>query len=490
MNPLKGRSIPATSYAWLVLLIGALSIFGTVMDRGASNVVIPTLAKEFKSDLPTVQWVLIAYLLTLAALLLPMGRLADIIGRKRLIIIGLCIFSLGSAATATSANLPLLFTSRVLQGVGSAMIQGTSMTLVVDAFGANQRGKSVGLILIFVGLGNIAGPAMGGFITGLIGWRAVFLTSGSITILSSLLSILILKKDSHLVDISQKFDWLGSFLCVAMLVGLLGGFTMSSRVGWISPITLICFLSFIIFGIGFCRRSLNTKAPVLDLSFFRKPLFTTSVISNLFCFFGMASVWFLLPFYLEYVHGYSPAQVGMVFIPAAIFMAISSPLSGRLSDKFGWRKFTVGGMLMASAGLGILSTLNENSSAYVACLSIIPISSGMGIFYGPNNSATLSVVGDSNYGSAIGLINLIRNSGNIISISLSALIVSYVMGSMGYAPDLSNVIPSSQDGSVDAFISGMKVTFATVTIFTIGAAILSFYKGHINTSDDKSPSFS
>jgi hypothetical protein len=114
----------------------------------------------------------------------------------------------------------------------------------------------------------------------------------------------------------------------------------------------------------------------------------------------------------------------------------------------------------------------------------------MGIFYGPNNSATLSVVGDSNYGSAIGLINLIRNSGNIISISLSALIVSYVMGSMGYAPDLSNVIPSSQDGSVDAFISGMKVTFATVTMFTIGAAILSFYKGHINTSDDKSPSFS
>ena len=482
MSPVIGRSLPATSYAWLVFFIGALSIFGTVMDRGASNVVLPTLAKEFMSDLPTVQWVLIAYLLTLAALLLPMGRLADIVGRKRLIIVGLFVFSMGAIITAISVNLQVLIVSRILQGIGAAMIQGTSMTLVVDTFGTNQRGRAVGLILVFVGLGNIAGPAMGGFVTGLVGWRAVFLTSGSITIISALLSILTLKKDSHLVDMSQKFDWLGSFLCVSMLISLLGGFTMSSRVGGWSPVTLICVFSFAVFAIGFGRRSLKTDAPMLDLSLFKKTLFTTSVLSNLFCFLGMSSVWFLLPFYLEYVHTYSPSEVGMVFIPAAMCMAITSPLSGRLSDKFGWRKFTVGGMLLASAGLGILSTLNENSSPYIAYLAIIPISSGMGIFYGPNNSATLSVVGNENYGSVIGFINLIRNSGNIISISLSALIVSSVMGSMGFAPDLSNVVPNSSDGSVGAFVNGMKSTFITVTIFTLCAAVLSSYKGHIKTT--------
>ena len=479
MNIITSRLLPAPSYAWLVFLIGALSIFGTVLDRGASNVVLPTLAKEFKSDLPTVQWVLIAYLLTLAALLLPMGRLADIVGRKRLIIVGLCVFSIGAIATAISVNLQILFVSRILQGIGAAMIQGTSMTIVVDAFGVNQRGKAVGLILVFVGLGNIAGPIMGGFVTGLVGWRAVFLASGSITTISALLSNLTLKKDSHLVDISQKFDWPGAFMCVLMLVSLLSGFTMSSRVGGMSPITLLCLTSFTVFAIGFCRRSLKTDAPVLNLLLFKRPLFTTSVLSNLFCFFGMSSVWFLLPFYLEYVHGYSPSEVGLVFIPAAVCMAITSPLSGRLSDRFGCRKFTVGGMLLASAGLGLLSTLNENSSEYIAYFALIPISSGMGIFYGPNNSATLSEVGNSNYGSAIGFINLIRNSGNIVSISLSALIVSSVMDAMGYAPDLSNIVPNSSDGSVTAFVNGMKMNFITVTMFTLSAAVLSSYKGPI-----------
>ncbi len=471
------QSFKSKHYKWLAFLSGALAIFGTAVDRGSSNVIIPEIAEHFTADLPTVQWVLISYLVVVAAIMLPVGRLADLIGRKIVIISGLLVFTVGGIVSASAPEMIFLFSGRILQGLGGAMIQGTSMTIAVDAFGRKQRGRSIGLILIFVGMGNIAGPAIGGFITGFLGWRAVFLTTSLITLGAAFLAVAILKSDSDR-ERGGKFDWFGAFCFTNFLITLLAGFTMVPTFGWTSPYTWPILGLSILFLIFFIRRSIQYDDPVLDVRLFSKPLFTASIAANFLCFLGMSSVWFLLPFYLKYVMFYTPQQIGMVFIPAAAGMAIVSPIAGRFSDKFGWRPFTIMGLLLVISGLTILSFLDENSPGWLPILGVLPISTGMGSFYGPNNSATLSVTNDKTFGAVIAFINLVRNSGNLMSIPVSTLIVTSVMSAHGHPPNLSAVTQIPQVGLIQSFISGMNITCLSLIGLVGLGVVLSWYKGN------------
>ena len=464
-------------YKWLVLFSAALSIFGTAFDRGSSNVIIPEIAQHFSADIPTVQWVAISYLVVISALMLPLGRLADIIGRKIVIVVGLLVFTVGGIVSAFSPEMLFLFAGRILQGFGGAMIQGTSMVLVLNAFGQGQRGRAIGLVMIFVGMGNIAGPAIGGFITGILGWRAVFLATSLITLVSAVLAITVLKSDADERDEAGVFDWLGAFCFTNFLITLLAGFTMVPLYGWTSIYTLPILGLSVILLIAFITRSIKFNDPVLDLKLFRRPLFTTSILALLLCFLGMSSVWFVLPFYLKYVLSYTPQQIGMVFMPAAVGTVIAGPISGRLSDKFGWRPFTVSGLMLVTSGLFALSFLDENSPRWLPILGVLPISTGMGTFYGPNNNAALSVIDEKSYGAVVGFINLIRNSGNLIAVPIATLIVTSVMSSQGHPPDLTAVTKEATAGLLPSFISGMNTTCISLTVLVGLGTLLSFYKG-------------
>ena len=469
-------SLRKQHYKWLVLFSGALSIFGTAFDRGSSNVIIPEIAQHFSADLPTAQWVAISYLVVISALMLPLGRFSDIVGRKIVIVVGLFVFTLGGIICALSPEMFLLFAGRILQGFGGAMIQGTSMVLILDAFGQSQKGRSIGLVMIFVGLGNTTGPAIGGLITGILGWRAVFLVTSLITLASAFLAIIILKPDNKRKD-AGVFDWLGALCFTNFLITLLASFTMVPSYGWTSVYTLPILGLSIVLLTAFITRSTKFDDPVLDLKNFCKPLFTTSIVAILLCFLSMSSVWFLLPFYLKYVLGYTPQQIGMVFMPAAAGMAIAGPISGRLSDKFGWRPFTVTGLMFATSGLIALSFLDENSPRWLPILGVLPITTGMGIFYGPNNNAALSVIEEKSYGAVVGFINLVRNSGNLIAVPISTLIVTSVMSSQGHPPDLSAVTKHATDGVIPSFISGMHSTYISLAILVGIGTALSLYKG-------------
>jgi len=471
------NSFKLRHYAWLAYIAAALSILATAADRGASNVILPDIGEYFQADLPTIQWVQITYLVVVTSLMLPMGRMADIIGKKRTVILGLIIFVIGDILCSASFSLMMMFISRSIQGLGAAMIQGIAMAIVVDAFGEGNRGKAVGLTLIFVGIGNVTGPAIGGGVSALFGWRAVFLTTAALAGISALLAWLVLTSNKQ-TDSHEQFDWFGAFFCVGFLVAVLVGFTLVPEVGWLSIYTLPALMISGFFLFGFVKRSSQVAYPVLDVRLFLKPLFSFSIASNLFCFLGMSSIWFLLPFYLKYIVKYPPEQIGLIFIPAAISMATLSPLSGKFSDILGWRRFTVGGLLFCSCGLLILSTLNEDTPRWIPLIGVIPVSGGMGAFYGPNNSATLSVTNNQNYGAVISFINLVRNGGNLLSIPISTLVVTSVMGSLGQEPDLTIVTYSNDSAVFSAFLSGMQSTFRILCALTIIAMILSIYKGN------------
>ena len=466
------------SYRWWAFVALSIGLFTSVADHGSVGVALPTISDHFGTDLPTTQWVIIGYALTISALLLPMGRLADIVGRKQVYIAGFSIFVCFAVLSALSNSVWLLILFRVLMGVGAAMTQGTSMAMIISSFPGTERGKALGLQMSIVGTGGIGGPVIGGLIVDALGWRGVFFTTAVMGSLAILAAQIVLDGSRAPQDRrAVAFDWLGATLSTSMLVTFLLAMSMGPSMGWGSPIIVAAFSGVIVFLGTFVWWELHTPSPMLDVRLFRRKLFSVGVAASFISFVGMSSVRFLMPFYLQAVLGYSPRKVGLMIVPAALTMVVTGPLGGRLSDRYGWTKFNIGGLLLSAAGLFILSRLTESSPEGLVILGMVVQSSGTGTFNAPNNSSILSAVEPERYGVVSAFLNLVRNSGNVTGTAIATAIVTGVMASMGYLPSLAEVSDTGDRGLLSAFTSGLSTSFLWMSSLVVVGAALSAFKG-------------
>ena len=457
---------------WVFGALG-IGIFASVVDHGSVNVALPTIASEFETDLPTIQWVVIIFALTIAALLLPMGRLSDIVGRKKVYMAGTLVMGIGAALSGLSPTLEMLFPARIVQGVGAAMTQGTAMAIITSAFPANEKGRAIGLFMTMVGVGAIAGPAVGGIVVDSFGWRVVFFLTIPVEIVGLAAAAWVLRGWQEVRDTGgARFDWWGAVLSTGILVTLLLAMTTGNRAGWLSPPILAAFAGSAGMLAAFIWWELRTSAPMLDLRLFKIPTFSLGVSAAFMTFLGSSAVIFLMPFYLQNVLGYSARTAGFVVVPGAICMAILGTVSGVLSDRFGWRPFTVGGLTSSATGLFILSRVTETSSLWMVIPALMLMSSGMGIFYSPNSSSVMNAVGQARYGVVAGFLNLVRNAASVTSIAISTIIVTTTMNSLGFEPSLEGV-RGGAEGVGHAFTVGLRYAFLVSTGIVIAAVTLS-----------------
>ena len=462
-------------------VFGALSIglFASVADHGSVGVALPTIAEHFGTDLPTSQWVVIGYALTISAFLLPMGRLADIVGRKKIYLLGTVILITMGIVAGFSPGIGALIGAKLAQGIGSAMTQGTSMAMLIASFPSEERGKALGLQMSVVGTGNVAGPAVGGFIVGALGWEWVFFAT-SIMATAGLVSAYLFI-DSEQADkgsaSGQKFDWPGAALSTATLLTFLQTLTWASILGFGNPTIILSFALFVGLLAAFIYWELRTPSPMMDVRLFKRRLFSLGVGANFIGFVGMSSVRFLMPFYLQAVLRLSPSQVGLTVVPGAICMIIMGPLSGRLSDRFGWRWFTMGGLLTSICGLLTLATLTTNSHFGWAVVGMVLQSAGMGTFYPPNNSSVLSAVEPSKYGVISGFLNLVRNAGNLSGIAIATVMVTTTMAVLGHQPTLASVSSEGGASLLAAFTSGLKATYLGMSVIVLVGVAASAFRG-------------
>ena len=447
-------------YKYWALGAVAIGMFSSAVDHGSVNVALPSIASHFRSDFPTVQWVAIGYALTISALLLPMGRLSDIVGRKKVYIGGSLIFVLGAIVAGFSANLTALFAARVIEGAGAAMTQGTGMAIVVAAFPAHERGKAIGLIITTVGTGSIAGPAIGGFLVDALGWRSVLFANAPVVLLGVVASMAILvdteePQAGHDAP-GMRFDWLGAALSTGALITLLLALTNGHRSDWTSPIILAAFSSSVVLAAIFVWWELRVTGPLLDLRLFQRSVFSLGVTAHFLTFLGSSASIFLTPFYAQQILGFTPRETGLILVPNAVCMAVLGPISGHFSDRFGWRRFTVGGLVLSASGLFLLSSLTVDSSLFHVMPALMLQSAGMGMFYSPNSSSILSSVEREKYGVLLGFLNLVRNSANVTSIAMATAVVTATMGAMGYEPSLEAVRSGGGAGVGEAFTSGLR----------------------------------
>jgi len=465
-------------YKWWVFGTIAIGIFFSVVDHGSVQIALPEIEANFGTDLPTVQWVVVGYALAISVLLLPVGKLADMLGRKRVYVAGLVVYLVSAIVSGFAVNMAMLITARVCQGIGSAMIQGIAMAMIISAFPSNERGKALGSNMSVVGSGAIAGPALGGLLVSALGWRWVFFVNVPIGIITILASVLILERGQPAAETARGeysgFDWLGAVLSGGVLLLFLLVVSNGQRFGWTSYLVVGGAFLFVVLAVAFVWWELRVAVPMLQLRLFRRKLVAMGVAAGWLSFFGGSALRFMAPFYLQRLLGLSPREVGLLMIPAAICMIVVGPISGRLSDRFGWRGLTMSGMVLsAAASFTLASSLADDSPALLIIAMLMLQSTGIGLFNSPNNSSIFSAVEPSSYGVVAALTQLVRNSANVLGVALTTTVVVTVMGLRGAEPSLDAVSPQI----ADAFVAGLRVAFMMLGGCTTLGLVIAFLRG-------------
>ena len=476
-RPLRSRITQSANYKWWALGTLGLGIFMNVIDHGSAAVALPTIASHFGADLPAVQWVVVAYSLTVSVLLLPMGRLSDMMDRKKVYIVGFTIYAMAATFAGLSSDLSILIAARVVQGVGSAMVQANMTVMLLSIFPANQRGKALGYQTSVVGTGAIVGPALGGFLVSALGWRAVFLVNIPVGIIVLIAAMVILDRSTFSNESQAgqqfRFDWLGAGLSGATLLALLLSISNGNQAGWGSTSIITGLLVSVALLAGFIWWELKTSSPMLELSLFRRKLVALGVSAAWLSFLGLSSGMFMMPFYLQKVQGYSPGESGLIVIFSAGSMAIMGPISGRLSDRYGWRPFKVIGMGLAATAVFIFAAaLTEHSPLGLIIPLLILQSCGFSLFHTPNNSSILSAVERSRYGIVLAMNHLTRNSASVAGVAVATAIVVASMGAVEAESTLEAVATNPQ-----AFVTGLHRLFLVMGSLMLVGVALSVLQG-------------
>ena len=468
-------------YKWLVFMTAAIGTFVSALDQTSVNVALPSIANHFGSTLPAVQWVALGYVLTTGALLMPMGRLSDLVGRKRVYTLGFTIFTLAAVLTAISPLLISVVFFKVLQGVGAAMVQATAMAMVTATFPSEERGRIIGLYLSIVGIGAIVGPIVGGLVVDLLGWRYIFFLGLPFGIASIITGLVFLEDDRESLKArrssSDRFDWIGAALSSGGLALFLLVITNGHRIGWRSPPVVLGLVAVVALFASFIWWQNRTPQPMLAMQLFRQRTFALGSAASFLSFLAGMSVFFLMPFYLQGVLGYTAGQSGLIIAPTAAFFALAGPISGRLSDKYGFRQFAVLGVFISLMSMVLLSRLNENSSIELVITALAMQGLGLGIFFSPNASSVLSTVEPERFGIATAFLNMNRNASNLVGVALATTVVTAVMASQGFEPSLEGITSATSSDVQAAFTLGLQTSYRVMSGFLVAALILSAAAG-------------
>ena len=476
------RVMGSPNYKWWAA--GALAV-ATVVEAshlGAVNIALPTIAEKFSSDLPTVQWVTLGHLLAISGLLLPMGQLSDMVGRKRVFLWGMLALSLGSALAGFAPNLTLLVLFRVLQGVGPAMMIANQMAIVTSLFPDRERGTALGLNMLSVGVGLVSGPALGGLMVNTLGWRYVFFVYAPLGALCVLPALVVLDDGRLRQGISRlqrgAFDWLGAALSALALLVFLLAMANGHRLGWASS-SILAGLAASAGLLGcFIWWELRTPSPLFDLTFFNAPLFSIGVASRGVFFLAAASPLFLMPFYLQGVAGYSPGQAGLIMATFSLATIVGAPMGGNLTDRFGWKPVALGGATLATVGLLLLSRITAGTPLVLVVVLLVAQNAGYAVFIVPINSAVLGSIERSHHSVVVAFLQLLRNAFTVTGIAIATVIVTAGMASRGVEPSLSVISGAAETSAALAFTHGMRTAFLAMGGLQLTATVLLVVAGH------------
>lgn len=457
------------NYRWLVLGIVSVGTFMATLDASIVNVALPFIAADFQAGVGRMQWVVTSYLLTISSLLPAFGRLADMVGRRRIYSLGFVVFVMGSALCGLSFNLASLVAFRVVQALGAAMIMANALAIVTAAFPAHERGRALGLIGSVVAAGSLTGPSLGGAVVNSVGWPYIFYLNLPVGIAGSTLAYLLLPEQVAMREGKRPgFDFTGAALFVGGVVSLLLALSSGRELG--AGTLLISFLwaLAVVCLVWFTVVESRLAEPMIDLALFRQRMFAMGNLSGFISYVVMFLSNYLMPFYLKRVLGYGPSRVGLLMTPIPVAMAVVAPFSGWLSDRIGSVVLTSAGMAVLAMATSFLSTLGGDSSYLDVAWRLLLLGIGMGLFTSPNNSAVMGVVPRPQLGVAGGVVATVRNLGMMLGVALAANLFSSRAGALTRG--------DFTGGEEAAFLAGMAFVFRVGTGLSVAGMLISLMR--------------
>lgn len=455
-------------HKWRAFGAIAVSFVTMVLSMSMVFVALSAIADDFGVTLRAVTWVVIAQALTISALMMPMGRLADILGWKRIHLIGLVLFGGGSLFCALAPTFGLLIVARVVMAVGSAMGQAVGTAMVVAVFPTRERGMAIGSQTTAVAIGGASGPIVGGLMLQVLPWQALFFMLVIPIAIAFVAGLLILddrRMQPHRKRDRPPFDWGGALLSGVAVVLLVIAINNPRRDPWLSPVILGSLVGVVVLMTAFVRWELRVRSPMLDLRLFRNRVFTLAVSARLLGFMGTTVTMFLMPIFLISLRGMKEAAAGGVIFLTSLGMGMAAQAAGRLSDRFGSRPFAVGGFSVLVAMSLPMAFLTASSPLPLVMGLLFVNGLGMGMWNVPNKSVIMGSVPLTSLGVVGAFTNLTRNVGNVTGQAIAAGVIVAVMASHGFDIPLSQIATTPGAGS--AFIEGWRAAYLLVTVYSV-----------------------
>ena len=462
---------------WMILVLAAASSFMTTLDSSIVNIGLPSIARTFHTGIGgATEWIVIGYLVVIAAVLLTFGRLADIIGRKTIFMTGLVVFILGSALSGLAPSLLLLILARLFQGLGGALIFSVNVAMITSTFPNHERGLALGLNAVVVALGVAAGPTIGGIITQYLTWRWIFYVNVPICLLVLLAAFSLYREPRPRREQRERFDPLGAIVLAIGLAALTLGLSFGQEWGWLSAGTLAALgTSLVMLSVGVYVES-HVEHPILNLGLLSNRVFAFANISFVLCMMALFAPGFLLPFYFEQLRGFSTIQTGLMLTPLPLMLAIFAPLSGSLADRFGSRWLSPVGLALACFGLFLLSQLNAHSAPWDIIWRLAVTGIGQGLFMSPNTRTMMGAAPRTAQGEASGLLATGRVLGQSMSVALGGTVFAALggatAGTLLSSPQAQHLPLTSLIGLQNTFVTSFQAAllvcaaFAALGIFT------------------------
>jgi EmrB/QacA subfamily drug resistance transporter len=450
-----------------ILLVTTLSSFLTPLMGSAVNIALPAIAKELSMNALSLSWVASSFILAAAITLIPLGRLADIHGRRIVFLYGAVIFTVASLFCILSPTQFFLIAARALQGIGGAMIFSTGTAMLISAYPPGERGKYLGINITAVYVGLTIGPFIGGLLTQYCGWRYIFLFTVLLGVTIIFITTSMVEKEAP-ENRKESFDFAGSLLYAIALFAIMYGFSLlpTWNAGLLICFGLLCLVLFIF-------QQLKHPFPLLDIRLFLdNKVFAFSNLAALINYCATFVVTFLLSLYLQHIKMLTPFQTGLILVAAPAIQALFSSFAGRLSDRFEPQIIASIGMALNVIGLIPLIFIHNDTTINYIVFCLILLGLGFALFSSPNVNAIMSSVENKFYGVASATIATMRLTGQMFSMGITMLVFAVILGSQ----------PISEANN-PLLLKSTQIIFAILSVICCGGIFASLARGKVHNGD-------
>jgi EmrB/QacA subfamily drug resistance transporter len=463
-------------YKYTVLTNTTIGAFMAQLDANIVLISLPTIIRDLPNT-STVDgiWIIMGYILISATLLLTIGRLGDVFGRVRLYNAGFAIFTIGSGLCSVSPNGLSLVLFRLVQGVGGALIFANNAALLTDAFDVTERGRAIGINQVAGVSGSVLGLVAGGALTEALGWRSIFWINLPVGAFATVWAYARLKELGTLSK-NRKLDPLGNLLFALGLSLFLLGMSLGAITGW-SPTEIYVMAAGLLLVIGFVIVETKVPSPMMDLSLFRIRAFSAGIFSNLLSSLARGGISLVLVFYFQGALLLDALTAGVLLIPFSLAFVAAGPLSGYLSDRYGARGFSTGGLLLSAAAMFVFSLLPAHVSYEVMVIPMVMAGVGGGMFVAPNISSVMSSVPMARRGVASGMASMLVSTGFLLSLGMCFAIMATTMPLSVLQAIFAGLPVSSGSVDLGLFVVSMHEIFLVMAVLSLVAALTSSLRG-------------